>query len=67
MQFRNLKVQYEYLKKDIDEGITNVIGSTSFIGGKEVTELENKLSEYVGVKHCISCAKYFRITDILFL
>lgn len=56
MQFRNLKVQYEYLKKDIDEGITNVIGSTSFIGGKEVTELENKLSEYVGVKHCISCA-----------
>lgn len=26
------------------------------IGGKEVDELERKLAEYVGVKHCISCA-----------
>lgn len=55
MQFRDLKTQYEYLRKDIDKGISRVINSTSFIGGQEVTELENKLSEYVGVKHCITC------------
>lgn len=56
MQFRDLKTQYEYLRKDIDEGISRVINSTSFIGGQEVTELENQLSEYVGMKHCITCA-----------
>src|SRR5690554_6470307 len=30
--------------------------STRFINGKEVGELEEMLAEYVGVKHCISCA-----------
>ena len=27
-----------------------------FIGGTEVTKLEERLAEYVGVKHCITCA-----------
>lgn len=31
MQFRDLKTQYEYLRKDIDEGISRVINSTSFV------------------------------------
>lgn len=53
MQFRDLKKQYDALKPDIDAGIQNVINSTSFILGKPVTELENKLAEYVGRKHCI--------------
>lgn len=53
MQFRDLKKQYEELKPEIDAGIQEVINSTSFILGKPVTELENKLAEYVGRKHCI--------------
>lgn len=56
MQFRDLKKQYEVLKSEIDAGIQEVINSTSFILGKPVTELENKLAEYVGRKHCIGCA-----------
>jgi len=56
MQFRDLKKQYEALKLEIDQGIKEVIDSTSFILGKHVTELENKLAEYVGRKHCIACA-----------
>lgn len=56
MQFRDLKKQYEMLKPEIDAGIQEVINSTSFILGKPVTELENKLAEYVGRKHCIGCA-----------
>lgn len=56
MQFRDLHKQYEVLKPEIDKGIQEVIGSTSFILGKHVTELENKLAEYVGRKHCIGCA-----------
>ena len=56
MQFRDLKKQYEVLKPEIDAGIQEVINSTSFILGKPVTELENKLAEYVGRKHCVGCA-----------
>lgn len=55
MQFRDLKAQYEALKDDIDKEISEVISSTSFISGKKVEELEQKLAEYVGVKHCVTC------------
>ncbi len=56
MQFRDLGAQYKALKKEIDSGIQEVINSTGFILGKPVTELENKLAEYVGRKHCVGCA-----------
>lgn len=56
MQFRDLKNQYEVLKDDIDNEISDVIASSGFISGKKVKELEEKLAEYVGVKHCITCA-----------
>lgn len=55
MQFRDLGAQYRALKADIDQGIQSVIESTSFILGTPVTELENKLAEYVGRKYCVSC------------
>jgi len=55
MQYRDLKKQYEVLKKDIDQAMLDVAASSAFIGGKQVKELEAKLAEYVGVKHCISC------------
>lgn len=56
MQFRDLKRQYISLKKEIDQGIQEVIESTSFVSGKHVEILENELADYVGVKHCITCA-----------
>lgn len=56
MQFRDLKAQYERLKPEIDAGIQGVIESSAFILGKPVTELEEKLSAYVGVQHCVACA-----------
>lgn len=55
MQFRDLKKQYEVLKPEIDAGIQDVINGTSFILGKQVTELETKLAKYVGRKHCVCC------------
>lgn len=55
MQFRDLKKQYEVLKPQIDNAIQEVIQCTSFILGKQVIELENKLAEYVGRKHCVCC------------
>lgn len=56
MQFRDLGKQYKALKEEIDAGISSVIESTSFISGKQVEELERELAEYVGVKHCVTCA-----------
>lgn len=56
MEFRDLKQQYQHLKSDIDRHIAEVIDSASFISGKQVSELEQMLADYVGVKYCISCA-----------
>jgi len=56
IQFRDLKAQYQALKSDIDAGIQEVVESSSFILGKKVFELEEKLAEYVGKKHCVGCA-----------
>ncbi len=56
MEFRDLKAQYNKYKSEIDSAIQEVINNTNFIGGKEVNTLEQRLAEYVGVKHCITCA-----------
>lgn len=56
MEFRDLKKQYQVLKEDIDNAVLDVMQSGAFIMGKPVKELEAQLAEYVGVKHCISCA-----------
>lgn len=56
MQFRDLPRQYEALKDKIDAAMIRVAASAHFISGPEVKELEKQLAEYVGVKHCISCA-----------
>lgn len=55
MEFRDLKTQYKKHKDNIDAQVQEVIDCASFISGKKVTELEEKLSEYVGRKHCITC------------
>lgn len=56
MEFRDLPKQYRVLKSQIDAAMMNVASSAQFISGSEVKELEKKLAEYVGVKHCITCA-----------
>lgn len=56
MEFRDLKAQYHKYKEEIDIAIHEVVTSANFIGGKEVKELEEQLANYVGVKHCITCA-----------
>ena len=56
MEFRDLKKQYSVLKKDIDEAILKVAADCNFISGSQVKALEAELADYVGVKHCISCA-----------
>ena len=64
MQFRDLNTQYLLHKEQIDKAIAEVIGSTAFINGSQVRELEKELASYVGAKHCITCGNG---TDALLL
>ena len=56
IEFRDLKKQYEVMKREIDGAIQSVIDSAHFIAGVEVKELETTIAEYVGRKHCVTCA-----------
>lgn len=56
MEFRDLKKQYQVLKADIDDAMQKVAASGNYIMGEPVIELEEQLADYVGVKHCITCA-----------
>ena len=56
MKFIDLQAQYQHLKEKIDKRITDVLTHGKYIMGPEVFELEERLAEYVGVKHVITCA-----------
>ena len=54
--FIDLKAQYQALKSSIDARIQRVLDHGQYIMGPEVVELERKLVEYTGAKHCITVA-----------
>jgi len=56
MDFIDLKTQYQRLKPEIDAGIARVLAHGQYILGPEVAELEEKLAQYTGAKHCITVA-----------
>ena len=56
MEFIDLNAQQQRVKSKIDNAISNVLSHGKYILGPEVYSLEESLAEYVGVKHCISCA-----------
>ncbi|HDZ9245427.1 TPA: DegT/DnrJ/EryC1/StrS family aminotransferase [Vibrio cholerae] len=56
MQFIDLGAQQARIKDKIDLGIQNVLSHGQYILGPEVDELEKKLTEYTGSKHCITVA-----------
>lgn len=64
MEFIDLKAQYQYLKEEMNQGLAQVLESARFIGGTEVSQLEQRLQEYTTRKHCISCGNG---TDALLL
>jgi len=54
MQFIDLKTQQERIRDKIDLNISKVLEHGKYIMGPEIHELEVRLAEFVGVKHCIS-------------
>lgn len=56
IEFIDLKAQYKALKASIDARIQRVLDHGQYIMGPEVRELEARLEEYTGAKHCITVA-----------
>jgi UDP-2-acetamido-2-deoxy-ribo-hexuluronate aminotransferase len=52
----DLKTQYEKIKTDVDQAISEVINNTAFINGPAVKEFQADLEKYLNVKHVIPCA-----------
>jgi dTDP-4-amino-4,6-dideoxygalactose transaminase len=56
MPFVDLGAQYKQLKPEINARIQRVLEHGSYIMGPEVAELEQTLTEYVGVAHAVGCS-----------
>lgn len=56
MQFVDLAAQQARIKDKIEANIQKVLGHGKYILGPEVAELEQKLAEFCGAKHCITVA-----------
>jgi len=53
--FFDLKRQYQQLKNEIDEAISDCLNQGKFIGGEIVQQFEGQLSEFTGIKNTVSC------------
>jgi dTDP-4-amino-4,6-dideoxygalactose transaminase len=54
--FFDLTRQYTQIKSEVMTKVTEVFDKQAFVMGDEVTKLESELSEYIGVKHSITCS-----------
>lgn len=56
MDFIDLKTQYQRIRESVNARIQRVLDHGQYILGSETVELEQKLAEYVGAKHCIGAS-----------
>ncbi len=56
MDFLDLKTQQKRIRKPLEKRIRTILDHGAYIMGPEVFELEEKLADYCGVKHAISCS-----------
>lgn len=56
IQMVDLKGQYQNIHQEIEQGIQEVIDTTSFINGPAVHAFQKELETYLDVKHVIPCA-----------
>ena len=54
--FIDLKAQYDALRIEINDRIQRVLDHGQYIMGPEVAELETRLAQFTGSKHCITVA-----------
>ncbi|MGQ9620779.1 MAG: DegT/DnrJ/EryC1/StrS family aminotransferase [Bacteroidales bacterium] len=67
IRMADLRVQYEQLKPEIDEAINSVLQSTAFVKGPEIKNFEEELSNYLGIKHVVTCGNGTDALQIAFM
>lgn len=53
--FFDIKRQYDEIQNEVEQTILEVSRSCGYVEGKAVKQLESDISEYLGVKHAITC------------
>lgn len=53
--FFDLKRQYERIRDELEEKVTDTMRSSQYVEGPATKELEKELTNYIGVKHVITC------------
>lgn len=56
VRFIDLQAQYARIADTVEQRVLKVLRGGQYILGPEVTELESKLAQFTGVRHCVSCA-----------
>ncbi len=56
MDFIDLKAQQQRIRPSLDKRIARVLDHGRYILGPEIDELEDKLAQYAGCAHCVTCA-----------
>ena len=56
MDFIDLKTQQNRIRDSLKTRFDHILDHGAYIMGPEVDELEEKLADYCGVKHAISCS-----------
>ena len=56
MKFLDLQEQQERIRPSLERRLSDIFDHGAYIMGPEVFELEEKLANYCGVKHAISCS-----------
>jgi|TARA_B100001105_G_scaffold114868_1_gene92033 dTDP-4-amino-4,6-dideoxygalactose transaminase len=56
MDFIDLKTQQNRIREGLKVRFDRILEHGAYIMGPEITELEEKLADYCGVKHAISCS-----------
>jgi len=62
--FVDLRSQYDSIKEEIDEAISQVISKTAFVGGPFLDSFEQSFAKFCNAKHCIGVGNG---TDALFI
>lgn len=56
IDFINLKTQQDAIRPTLERNIHRVLHHGQYIMGPEIKQLEDRLAQYVGVKHCITAS-----------
>lgn len=56
MEFIDLAAQQKRILKRINENIQKILAHGQYVMGPEIGELEERLADYVGVRHAVGCA-----------